>query len=140
MFDRTDVLWRDEPTPEPAHTPARDDAPTDDLARQVTRRPGAPGHHPRSTATDPDDQHTVDGEDRAHRPTEAARARQAREQHRGWQGREARDGRPRAQAEARDVAFAHRKQARAGGDPLTEQRHAQHVPTVEEAAAVVLEQ
>ena len=29
-------------------------------------------------------------------------------------------------AEARDVAFAHRKQARAGGDPLTEQRHAQH--------------
>ena len=31
-------------------------------------------------------------------------------------------------------------QARAGGDPLTEQRHAQHVPTVEEAAAVVLEQ
>ena len=43
-------------------------------------------------------------------------------------------------AEARDVAFAYRKQARAGGDPLTEQRHAQHVPTVEEAAAVVLEQ
>ena len=42
--------------------------------------------------------------------------------------------------EARDVAFAHRKQARAGGDPLTKQRHAQHVPTVEEAAAVVLEQ
>ena len=43
-------------------------------------------------------------------------------------------------AEARDVAFAHRKQARAGGDPLTEQRHAPHVPTVEEAAAAVLEQ
>ena len=43
-------------------------------------------------------------------------------------------------AEARDVAFAHRKQARAGGDPLTEQRHAPHVPTVEEAAALVLEQ
>ena len=43
-------------------------------------------------------------------------------------------------AEARDVAFAHRKQARAGGDPLTEQRHAQHVPTVEEAAVAVLEQ
>ena len=38
------------------------------------------------------------------------------------------------------MAFAHRKQARAGGDPLTEQRHVQHVPTVEEAAAVVLEQ
>ena len=43
-------------------------------------------------------------------------------------------------AEARDVAFAHRKQARAGGDPLTVQRHAPHVPTVEEAAAAVLEQ
>ena len=43
-------------------------------------------------------------------------------------------------AEARDVAFAHRKQARAGGDPLTEQRHVQHVPTVEEAATSVLEQ
>ena len=43
-------------------------------------------------------------------------------------------------AEARDVAFAHRKQARAGGDPLTEQRQAPHVPTVEEAAAAVLEQ
>ena len=42
-------------------------------------------------------------------------------------------------AEARDVALAHRQQARAGGDPLTEQRHAPHVPTVEEAAAVVLE-
>ena len=38
------------------------------------------------------------------------------------------------------MAFAHRKQARADGDPLTEQRHVQHVPTVEEAAAVVLEQ
>ena len=112
MFDRTDVLWRDEPTPDPAHTPARDDAPTDDLARQVTRRPGAPGQHPRSTATDPDDQHTVDGEDRAHRPTEADRDRdrQAREQHRGWQGREARDGRPRVQrpSEARAAASSHR--------------------------------
>ena len=112
MFDRTDVLWRDEPTPDPAHTPARDDAPTDDQARQVTRRPGAPGQHPRSTATDPDDQHTVDGEDRAHRPTEADRDRdrQAREQHRGWQGREAREGRPRVQrpSEERAEASSHR--------------------------------
>ena len=33
LFDRTDVLWREDPTPEPAHTPARDDAPTDDQAR-----------------------------------------------------------------------------------------------------------
>ena len=90
MFDRTDVLWRDDPTPDPAHTPARDAAPTDDHARQVTRRPGAPGHRPRRTDPDPDDHHTVDGEDRAHRPTETDRDRdrQAREQHRGWQGRE----------------------------------------------------
>ena len=112
MFDRTDVLWRDEPTPATADTSARDAGPTDDPARQVTRRPGAPGQRPRSTATDPDDQHTVDGEDRAHRPTEADRDRdrQAREQHRGWQGREARDGRPRVQrpSEERAEAYSHR--------------------------------
>ena len=109
MFDRTDVLWRDEPTPDPAHTPARDDAPTDDQARQVTRRPGAPGQRPRSTDPDPDDHHTVDGEDRAHRPTEADRDRQAREQHRGWQGREAREGRPRADTpEDRAEAYTRR--------------------------------
>ena len=47
MFDRTDVLWREGPTPEPAAKPARDDAPTDDLACQDTGRPGAPGHPPR---------------------------------------------------------------------------------------------
>ena len=48
MFDRTDVLWREGPTPEPAAKPARDDAPTDDdLARQDTGRPGAPGQPPR---------------------------------------------------------------------------------------------
>ena len=109
MFDRTDVLWREDPTPDPAHTPARDDAPTDDQARQVTRRPGAPGQPPRSTDPDPDDHHTVDGEDRAHRPTEADRDRQAREQHRGWQGREAREGRPRADTpEDRAEAYTRR--------------------------------
>ena len=43
-------------------------------------------------------------------------------------------------AEARNVAFANRQRARAGGDPLAEKRHGQGVPTVEEAAAVVLEQ
>ena len=94
MFDRTDVLWRDEPTPATADQSARDAGPTDDQARQVTQRPGAPGQRPRSTDPDPDDQHNFDGEDR---PTEADRDRQAREQHRAWQGREARDGRPRAQ-------------------------------------------
>ena len=43
-------------------------------------------------------------------------------------------------AEARNVAFANRQRARAGGDPLDEKHHGQGVPTVEEAAAVVLEQ
>ena len=111
MFDRTDVLWREDPTPDPAHTPARDDAPTDDQARQINRRPGAPGQPPRSTDPDPDDHHTVDGEDRAHRPTETDRDRdrQAREQHRGWQGREAREGRPRADTpEDRAEAYTRR--------------------------------
>ena len=43
-------------------------------------------------------------------------------------------------AEARNAAFANRQRARAGGDPLAEKRHGQGVPTVEEAAAEVLEQ
>ena len=43
-------------------------------------------------------------------------------------------------AEARNVAFANRQRARAGGDPLAEKRHGRGVPTVEEAAAAVLEQ
>ena len=43
-------------------------------------------------------------------------------------------------AEACNVEFANRQRARAGGDPLAEKRHGQGVPTVEEAAAVVLEQ
>ena len=43
-------------------------------------------------------------------------------------------------AEARNVAFANRQRARAGGDPLAEKRHGQGVPTVEEAAAAVLAQ
>ena len=43
-------------------------------------------------------------------------------------------------AEARNAAFANRQRARAGGDPLAEKRHGQGVPTIEEAAATVLEQ
>ena len=43
-------------------------------------------------------------------------------------------------AEARNVGFANRQRARAGGDPLAEKRHGQGVPTVEEAAAEVLAQ
>ena len=93
MFDRTDVLWREEPTPAPADTSARDAEPTVDQARQVTPRPGAPGQRPRSTATDPDDQHHVDGEDRAHRSTDADRDRHAREQ---------------SPSEARAEAYRHR--------------------------------
>ena len=99
MLDRTDVLWREEPTPAPADQSARDAEPTVDPARQVTHRPGAPGQRPRSTAPDPADAHKVDGEDRAHRPTDADRdrARMAREANRAWQGREASEGRPRVQ-------------------------------------------
>ena len=41
---------------------------------------------------------------------------------------------------ARNVAFANRQWARAGGDPLAEKRHGQGAPTVEEAAAAVWEQ
>ena len=43
-------------------------------------------------------------------------------------------------AEARAVALAHRTLARAGGDPLAEKRRASGMPTVEDAAARVLEQ
>ena len=42
-------------------------------------------------------------------------------------------------AEAREQAFANRKLARSGGDPLSEKRKAQHMPTFEEAAARVIE-
>ena len=54
MFDRSDVLWREEP-----QTPA----PTDDQARQVTR-PGAPGHHTDRPATNPDDKRITDRDDK----------------------------------------------------------------------------
>ena len=42
--------------------------------------------------------------------------------------------------EARTQAFANRKIARAGGDPLAEKRRAKEVPTFADAAAVVVEQ
>ena len=51
MLDRSDLLWRDD-DPTPATKPARDDHATDDQARQVTARPGAPGHT-RATADEP---------------------------------------------------------------------------------------
>ena len=43
-------------------------------------------------------------------------------------------------AEAREQALANRKLARSGGDPLSEKRRAEGVPTFTEAAARVLEQ
>ena len=43
-------------------------------------------------------------------------------------------------AEAREQALAHRKLARSGGDPLSDKRRAQAVPTFAEAAAAVVEQ
>ena len=80
MFDRSDALWREEPTREPAQKPARDDRPTDDLARQVEQRPGAPGQHPRDGDPERADAHPDDPA-RAHLAaerrarTDAARAR-----------------------------------------------------------------
>ena len=62
MFDRSDLLWRDD-APPPATKPARDDHAKDDQARQVTERPGAPGHT-RATADEP----ARDGEDRPQEP------------------------------------------------------------------------
>ena len=62
MCDRSDLLWRDD-APTPATKPARDDHATDDQARQVTARPGAPGHT-RATAEEP----ARDGEDRPQEP------------------------------------------------------------------------
>ena len=62
MFDRSDLLWRDD-APTPATTPARDDHAKDDQARQVTARSGAPGHT-RATADEP----ARDGEDRPQEP------------------------------------------------------------------------
>ena len=43
-------------------------------------------------------------------------------------------------AEARELALANRKLARSGGDPLSEKRRAEGVPTFADAAARVLEQ
>ena len=51
MFDRSDLLWRDD-DPTPATKPARDDHAKDDQARQVTERPSAPGHT-RATTDEP---------------------------------------------------------------------------------------
>ena len=62
MLDRSDLLWRDD-DPTPATTPTRDDHAKDDQARQITARPGAPGHT-RATADEP----ARDGEARPQAP------------------------------------------------------------------------
>ena len=51
MFDRTDVLWREEPTPAPTDKAARGN----DQVRQVNDQPDAPGQRPTDAA---DDRHT----------------------------------------------------------------------------------
>ena len=51
MFDRTDVLWREAPTPAPTDKAARGN----DQVRQVNDQPNAPGQRPTDAA---DDRHT----------------------------------------------------------------------------------
>ena len=87
MFDRSDLLWRDD-DPTPATTPARDDHAKDDQARQVTARPGAPGHT-RATADE-------------------------RAQERARQADEAREATPRAPQEPAGHDFQGFEQAPAG--------------------------
>ena len=94
MFDRSDLLWRDD-APTPATTPARDDHAKDDQARQVTARPGAPGHT-RATADEP----ARDGEDR---PQEPAGPRE----HPEWTPQQ------RANHEAHHARLAHIREERA---------------------------
>ena len=95
MFDRTDVLWREEPTPAPADKTARGN----DQARQVNDQPDAPGQRP----TDAADRRT-DGP-----PPEPEDQRPAR-QHR--------DDAPRAQLaterHARELAYTERRVHEAG--------------------------
>ena len=74
MCDRSDLLWRENPpTPAPAEPPARDE----DLARQVTRGSGAPGHS--RTRQEPPGRERPDAQTR---PTGHRREHAAREQDR----------------------------------------------------------
>ena len=119
MFDRSDLLWRDD-------TPSRDADPTVDQRRQVNGRPGAPGHQPRSPDADPDDHHHPRPE------TPEDRDRQARDDGRTWTAdREWTD--QKARAGRRDVAAGldldpqdRAREARAAQerDQLTRERHA----------------
>ena len=84
MFDRSDLLWRDD-DPTPATTPTRDDHAKDDQARQVTERPGVP-ERARQDARDRQDDaartHAREARANDRRPTRADRARQERAGHR----------------------------------------------------------
>ena len=97
MFDRTDVLWREEPTPAPTDKAARGN----DQVRQVNDQPDAPGQRPTDAA---DDRHT-DGPPRE--PPE--------DQH---TARQYRDDAPRSQLaterHARERAYAERRVHEAG--------------------------
>ena len=97
MFDRTDVLWREEPTPAPTDKAARGN----DQVRQVNDQPDAPGQRPPDAA---DDRHT-DGPPRE--PPE--------DQH---TARQYRDDAPRSQLaterHARERAYAERRVHEAG--------------------------
>ena len=94
MLDRTDVLWREEPTPAPAdHIGAR---------RRADR---------------------ADNRARTHR-ADRDRARMAREANRAWQGREAREGRPRVQPPTPARAEASRRRHDAPVDAARDERAA----------------
>ena len=75
MFDRSDLLWRDD-DPTPATKPTRDDHAKDDQARQVTERPGVP-ERARQDARDRQDEaartHASEARANDRRPTRADR-------------------------------------------------------------------
>ena len=111
MFDRTDVLWREEPTPAPTDKAARGN----DQVRQVNDHPDAPGQRP----TDATDRRT-DGPPREP-PEEQRTARQYR------------DDAPRSQLaterHARELAHA---ELTADRDPAGPEDHRQDRPARED--------
>ena len=136
MFDRSDLLWRDD-DPTPATTPARDDHAKDNQARQVTARPSAPGHT-RATADEPAQERARQADEAREAtpraPQEPAGPRehpestpQQRANHEAHQARLARireeHAPERARQDARDrqdeAARTHAREARATPDPQT---------------------
>ena len=107
MFDRSDLLWREEPTP--AEKPARDN----DQARQVTTQPGAPGH-----TRDPDDrpEEWRESQDIPLSPEGQAACERAQERARHGQGVEQDTPAPRERPEPTDHQD---RQARAAGRTWT---------------------